>query len=103
MIKEDPLLPTGMTSRWDIDLRRRLTELLREIIRAINALSAGQAGGSAALPTMPTSGSYAIGDVVRKSNPTELGTPGAKYVLYGWCCVGTSPLAFVEMRNLTGN
>jgi len=103
VIKEDPLLPTGATSRWDVELRRRLTEILREIIRAINALSAGQAGGSAALPTMPTSGTYAVGDVVRKINPTELGTPGAKYILYGWCCVSASPLAFVEMRILTGN
>lgn len=101
MIKEDPLLPDGATSRWDMALRRRLTELLREIIRAINALSAGQAGAS--LPTAPTSGTYAIGDVVRKGNPTEIGTPGAKYILYGWCCVATSPLAFVEMRILTGN
>lgn len=70
----------------------------------VNALSEGRLVATYnAVPSAPTTGAYAVGDVVRNSAPTELGSTPNKYVVYGWMCLNDSPLTFVPMRFLTGN
>lgn len=70
----------------------------------VNALSEGRMVASYnAVPSVPTTGAYAVGDVVRNSAPAELGSPGSAYVVYGWMCLDDNPLTFCQMRFLTGN
>lgn len=70
----------------------------------VNALSEGRMVASYnAVPSVPTTGPYAVGDFVRNSAPAELGTAASKYVIFGWICTDDSPLTFVQMRFLTGN
>lgn len=78
---------------------------LREHATQVNLLSEGRIGASYnALTSVPTSGSNMQGDFVRNSTPTELGTAGSKYVIYGWLCVASgTPGTWVQMRFLTGN
>lgn len=78
---------------------------LREHANQVNALSEGRMSAEyGALPSVPTSGLYAQGDFVRNSEPSELGTAGSKYVIYGWLAVaGGTPGTFVQCRFLTGN
>jgi hypothetical protein len=77
----------------------------KEIAQQVNALSEGTlAANYNALTTAPTSGTYAKGDVVKNSNPSELGTALSKYVVTGWICtVGGTPGTWLPMRTLTGN
>lgn len=52
----------------------------------------------------PTTGTHARGDFIRNSAPSELGSGGSMYVVFGWICVsGGTPGTFVPMRFLTGN
>ena len=61
-------------------------------------------GHHAALTAAPTTGSYALGDFVRNSSPSELGSASSKYVIIGWICIASgSPGTFLECRCLTGN
>lgn len=84
-------------------LKQRLYELNRDIATQVNAVSEGYLQGATnAATAAPTTGSYVKGDYVRNSNPSELGTAGNKYVVFGWICVA-APLTFVQMRFLTGN
>ena len=70
----------------------------------VNALSEGRMVASYnAVPSVPTTGAYAVGDFVRNSAPAELGVALSKYCVFGWLCVDDSPLTFVQMRFLTGN
>lgn len=71
----------------------------------LNLLTDGRlAGTNNAVPSVPTSGTYAAGDFVRNSAPSELGAAGSKYVVAGWLCiVGGTPGTLVECRFLTGN
>ena len=57
---------------------------------------------------MPTTGTWKIGDYAMKTNPSELGTAGSKYILHGWkrLTTGTTNVLNVdwfEHRGLTGN
>lgn len=52
----------------------------------------------------PTSGTWAQGDTVVNTAPTELGTVGSKYVVDKWRCVTAgNPGTWVQLRSLTGN
>lgn len=83
--------------------------VLREIARrtedAVNLSSEGRlAGRHFNATTIPTTGDFAQGDLIWKSNLTEAGSVGSKYVVIGWCCtVAGSPGTLLEMRVLTGN
>lgn len=81
--------------------------LIRELknhAQQVNAVSEGRLAGTYnAQPAAPTTGGYAVGDVVRNSAPAELGSSPNKYVVYGWMCLDDSPLTFVQMRFLTGS
>lgn len=103
-LKETPLLPASPESKYDTDLQRALMPLLRDTAIKVNQMAAGLfVGLDDAAAAAPTAGRWQQGDTVRNKNPTELGAPGARYVLVGWICVaGGSPGTWREMRVLTG-
>lgn len=77
---------------------------LREHAIQVNGLSEGRlAAAYNAQSSVPTTGTYAVGDFVRNSAPAELGTALSRYVIFGWLCTDDNPLTFVQMRFLTGN
>lgn len=81
-----------------------LTREIREHALQVNLLAEGRVSAVYnAQTSVPTTGDYAVGDFVRNSAPTEQGSPGSAYVVYGWMCVDDSPLTFVDCRFLTGN
>lgn len=98
-LNESPQIGDGAIQRV------RVTELLRDAARKVNALARGTFSaidntGTAA----PTTGAHAQGDFVANSNRVEAGSVGSKYVILGWVCVaGGTPGTWVESRTLTGN
>jgi hypothetical protein len=83
--------------------RKTLFDALTAIQNQLNNLSGGLLKAKTnATATMPTTGTYAVGDFVPNSNISELGTAGNKYILTGWIVI-TSPNTFRECRCLTGN
>jgi hypothetical protein len=78
---------------------------LREHALLVNLLADGRiAGTNNASTAAPITGTYAQGDFVRHSAPTEQGAAGSKYVIEGWTCVaGGEPGTWVEKRFFTGN
>lgn len=83
---------------------KSLVRELREHAKQVNLLAEGRLSAAYnAQSTVPTAGEYAVGDFVRNSAPSELGSPGSAYVVFGWLCTDDSPLTFVDMRFLTGN
>jgi hypothetical protein len=87
--------------------RGLMVELVRQLEDAINKLSEGRIYQTYNATSAEPSGanvSHQVGDVVRNSLPTELGSAGSKYVLYGWLCLAAgSPGTFRELRIPTGN
>ena len=77
----------------------------RQVAEQVNALSEGRfVAFYGASTAAPTTGTWAQGDCVMNSNPTEAGTAGSKYVIDGWKCVaGGTPGTWVQIRFLTGN
>lgn len=81
----------------------RLYELLREHVQQINGLADGSITAYTARTSAPTTGAYKRGDFVPNSEPSELGSVGAKYIIRGWVCtVSGNPATFVQSRALTG-
>lgn len=77
---------------------------LREHALQVNGLSEGRiANAYNAQSAVPTTGEYAVGDFVRNSAPSELGSALSRYVVFGWLCTDDNPLTFVQCRFLTGN
>lgn len=81
------------------------TRWYRQIAYQVNALSEGKAAAFYGASTAaPTTGTWAQGDFVKNSNPTELGAVGSKYVLLGWICTAAgTPGTWLQSRTLTGN
>jgi hypothetical protein len=81
------------------------TRWQKQVAYQVNAISEGRiAGFYSATTSVPTSGTYAQGDFVRNSTPSEAGTAGSKYVVFGWLCtVSGTPGTWVPCRFLTGN
>ena len=77
----------------------------RQIAQQVNALSECRAAALyQSAQSVPTSGTWAIGDFVPNSNPSELGSGGSKYVIEGWKCLASgTPGTWVQKRFLTGN
>lgn len=101
-LEENPLLPsTGDMTQWSFTLSR----LFRGISIKVNGLADGRlAQIDNALTAAPTTGTWAQGDFVKNSNPTEAGTAGSKYYVDGWkCLVGGTPGTWVPAQILTGN
>lgn len=102
----DPLLPIPPSG--DEFLKRlnfRLTTVLRDIQTSLKQLATGSLVGTInATTAAPTTGTYAVGDFIKKSNPTEAGSAGSKYIIIGWVCVTAgTPGTWRECRTLTGN
>jgi hypothetical protein len=84
-----------------------MSELMRQVEDAINRISEGRIyqsyNAAAAAPTGSTV-AYQVGDVVRNSNPTELGSVNSKYIITGFICIAAgTPGTWRELRSLTGN
>lgn len=100
-LNEQPFVPIGTPTA----LRQFLFDSLQSIARQVNGLSGGSftvINGTAT--TAPTTGTWARGDKIRNSAPTELGSASSKYVIDGWICtVAGTPGTWLEQRTLTGN
>lgn len=83
----------------------RITDILRDIETQVNNLSEGFITANyTALTAAPTTGSWNKGDFIKNSNPSESGSAGSKYIVYGWeCTVAGSPGTWLPVRTLTGN
>jgi hypothetical protein len=87
--------------------RGLMTEMVRQVEDAINRLSEGRIyqtyNAASAAPTGDTV-SYQLGDIIRNTTPTELGTPGSMYIVWAFVCVAAgNPGTWRELRTLTGN
>jgi hypothetical protein len=82
-----------------------VAQWMREAQAQINGLSEGTLSASyAARTAAPTTGTWAQGDTVRNSAPSELGAALSKYIITGWTCtVAGTPGTWLENRTLTGN
>lgn len=82
-----------------------LQEVLRDIAKQVNAVTEGRLEAFYnATTAAPTTGTYARGDYIKNSEPSELGSASSKYVILGWVCVtGGTPGTWKECRTLTGN
>lgn len=86
-----------------------LTDIIGRTNDQLNRLTEGQASSvHNKQAAAPTTGVYVAGDFIKNASPSELGSPGSKYVIEGWFCVAggdfaTTPPTFVEKRFLTGN
>ena len=100
----DPRLPVQSSPEVE-GLRRQLAMQLSEHARQINGLTEGQlAAIHSAMTAPPSSGTWAVGDFVRNAEPSEQGSSGSKYVVFGWLCVASgTPGTWVQCRFLTGN
>jgi hypothetical protein len=99
-LQEKPLLPLD-SSRLNV----ALDALFFQIATKVNGLADGRlAVIDNARTAVPTTGTWAQGDFVRNSTPTEQGAAASKYVIYGWLCsVGGTPGTWLQCRFLTGN
>ena len=86
-------------------LRYWINERIKEIAKQLNGISEGTAAAvTNATTAAPTTGTYAAGDFVKNSTPSEAGTAGNKYVIAGWICtVSGTPGTWLQCRFLTGN
>lgn len=91
------------TPRFKVDAE--LNRFFREIAVQVNGLSEGRASALyQSAQSAPTTGTWALGDFVNNSNPSELGTASSKYVIVGWqCLVAGTPGTWVQRRAPTGN
>jgi len=67
--------------------RVEMLEVIRALEQELNLLSAGRLSVRGRAASVPTVGSYAVGDIVFNSAPTAGGT-------IGWVCTDDSPLTF---------
>jgi hypothetical protein len=82
-----------------------LQDHLRGVSSQVNGLTEGRISAVYNADTsVPLAGKYEQGDFVRNKASTELGSPGSRYVIFGWINVASGePGTFVQMRFLTGN
>lgn len=89
---------------YDLSL---MSELMRQLEDAINRLSEGriyQNYNAAVAAPSGTTVAYQVGDFVRNTTPTELGTAGSQYIIFGFICIGAgTPGVWREMQIPTGN
>lgn len=81
-------------------LERKLTDLFNATADQVNRLSEGQiVANYAAATSVPTTGTHQQGDMVRNSEPAEVGAAPNTYIVFGWICtVGGTPGTWEEMR-----
>ena len=76
-----------------------------QLARQINGLSEGRISSRySARTAAPTTETWAKGDFVANSSPTQLGSAGNEYFVDGWkCIVGGTPGTWVESRCMTAD
>lgn len=81
-------------------LIRKLTDLFRDTAKQVNDLTEGRVSAvTNAATSVPTTGTWNKGDVVRNSAPVEAGSAPNTYVVYGWeCTVGGTPGTWVALN-----
>lgn len=101
-LNENPQLPSNTESEYDKRLYQSLYQVLKAIAVKVNQIASGTfAGRDNQSTAAPTTGSYAQGDEVLNSNPTELGVVGAKYVIRGWVCtVSGTPGTWLDRKSV---
>jgi hypothetical protein len=101
-LQDNPYLPDAGPA-----LVRQIDFLYRQIAQQVNQAGEGKIVAALNADTAAPTGStitYQQGDFVRNSTPTELGTVGSKYVVFGWTCVASgAPGTWLPLRCLTGN
>jgi len=66
-------------------MRRRVSDLLKRTNEKVNALVEGRASALyAAQSSVPTTGTWAVGDYVHNSAPVQAGATPNKYIIHGW-------------------
>lgn len=105
MISYDPRLPAPPNDEYQKRLSKELNRALRDLGSRLDLLAAGRLTGTPNASTViPTTGTHAAGDFVRKSDPVEAGSAGSKYIIFGWMCTaGGTPGTWLSCRFLTGN
>lgn len=81
-----------------------LIRYLRDVARQVNGITEGHGYAfHGAMTAAPTTGTWAISDVIKNSAPAVAGAIGSQYVVTGWICtVAGTPGTWLEMRTLTG-
>ena len=82
-----------------------MMRIAEDIERQLTALSEGRLTATYnAYTSAPATGTWAVGDFIRNSAPSELGSASSKYVILGWVCtVAGTPGTWLQCRVLTGN
>lgn len=100
---------TPLLGNVEPGLKVALTRVLKNIAIKVNQLGGGYISGNDNTNiAAPSTGSWFLGDYVKKSNPVQAGAPGAKYVIKGWIRVTSGSgnalnTDWLEDRALTGN
>jgi hypothetical protein len=83
----------------------RIQDIVREVENAVNSMAEGRiVSRYNASTAAPSGGTYAKGDFIPNSDPSELGSGGSKYVVIGFICtVSGTPGTWLSCRCLTGN
>lgn len=92
----------NLTSDYNVATLHKIFNQIQQQVNGIseNKISAKTNSGTAA----PTTGTFAQGDFIPNSAPSEAGTAGSKYVITGWICsVSGTPGTWLACRSLTGN
>jgi hypothetical protein len=89
----DPRLPSGET------LVRRLTDLFKPLLEQVNSLTEGRiASVHNAQTSYPTTGTWAAGDFIRNSAPSNSGGVS----VFGWVCVASgTPGTWHAIKSVT--
>ncbi|HNG01970.1 MAG TPA: hypothetical protein PLQ71_08835 [Nitrospira sp.] len=100
-LNENLQVPLGV----EAGLRKFLYDQLQAFARKVNGLSSGTFAAVDGVGTAaPTTGTWAVGDFIRNSSPSEAGAASSKFVVLGWVCVTAgTPGTWVDVRTLTGN
>lgn len=99
-----PLPPGTSPESYEARLNFRVSREIGDLKTKYDGVRMGRLAAYNSAVSIPTGNTWAQGDIVRNSNPSELGGAGSKYVLLGWICtVSGTPGTWVEMRTLTGN
>lgn len=104
--------PPRLPDFSDASIRRlviAIDDYLTRLARKLDELSYGRiVENDSASPSPPVAGTWARGDFVRNSQPSQLGTAGSRYVVLGWSrltngSANTLGTDWFEARALTGN
>jgi hypothetical protein len=104
-LNELPRIPASPDTAYAKALTLFVFDQIKAIAQKVNALADGRIAATDLTATsIPTSGTYVVGDFVKNIAPSELGAVSAKYVILGWInTTGGTPGTFKECRALTGN